>query len=171
MVGRVLELAHEVARDEHRAAFRGERAEEAAHPADPLGIEAVDRLVEEQDRWIAEKCRPDSEALGHAEREAARATSRNLGEPDELEHLVDPALGQPVAAREPQQVIAGASPGMGRARVEKRAHLAKRAPSSRYRFPFTRASPVSGRSSPRITRIVVDLPAPFGPTKPVTSPR
>jgi len=32
------------------------------------------------------------------------------------------------------------------------------------------AMPSSAASRPRITRIVVDLPAPFGPTKPVTWP-
>ncbi|SLI22074.1 Uncharacterised protein [Mycobacteroides abscessus subsp. abscessus] len=32
------------------------------------------------------------------------------------------------------------------------------------------AVPAVGVSSPRIIRIVVDLPAPFGPRKPVTCP-
>ena len=41
---------------------------------------------------------------------------------------------------------------------------------SRYRLPPTRTSPASGASSPRIRRIVVDFPAPFGPTNPVTRP-
>src|SRR5690606_19669206 len=40
----------------------------------------------------------------------------------------------------------------------------------RYGLPPTSASPSSGISRPRMTRIVVDLPAPFGPTKPVTRP-
>src|SRR6266699_2917443 len=39
-----------------------------------------------------------------------------------------------------------------------------------YRWPPISALPSSGASSPRITRIVVDLPAPLGPTKPVTCP-
>src|SRR3954452_19481232 len=39
-----------------------------------------------------------------------------------------------------------------------------------YRWPFTSATPAVGRSRPRIRRIVVDLPAPFGPRKPVTMP-
>ncbi len=42
--------------------------------------------------------------------------------------------------------------------------------SVRYGRPPTSAAPSSGASNPRITRIVVDLPAPLGPTKPVTSP-
>lgn len=39
-----------------------------------------------------------------------------------------------------------------------------------YGLPPTNAVPASGASMPRITRIVVDLPAPFGPRKPVTRP-
>jgi hypothetical protein len=35
---------------------------------------------------------------------------------------------------------------------------------------LTVTSPVVGASSPRIRRIVVDLPEPFGPRKPVTIP-
>src|SRR5579859_1281602 len=42
--------------------------------------------------------------------------------------------------------------------------------SVRYGRPPTKAEPASGASRPRITRIVVDLPAPLGPTKPVTCP-
>src|SRR4051812_5546528 len=40
----------------------------------------------------------------------------------------------------------------------------------RYGRPPTSAWPSSTASRPTITRIVVDLPAPFGPTKPVTCP-
>ncbi len=40
-----------------------------------------------------------------------------------------------------------------------------------YGFPATSAVPASGASRPSMTRMVVDLPAPFGPTKPVTWPR
>ena len=39
-----------------------------------------------------------------------------------------------------------------------------------YGCPLTSALPDVGRSSPRIMRIVVDLPAPLGPRKPVTTP-
>src|ERR1019366_3090108 len=39
-----------------------------------------------------------------------------------------------------------------------------------YRAPFTTTSPDVGASSPRIMRMVVDLPAPFGPRNPVTCP-
>ena len=36
--------------------------------------------------------------------------------------------------------------------------------------PLTVTEPLVGSSSPRIIRIVVDFPAPFGPRKPVTVP-
>ena len=38
------------------------------------------------------------------------------------------------------------------------------------RAPRTAVLPAVGRTSPRIARIVVDFPAPFGPRKPVTVP-
>jgi hypothetical protein len=37
-------------------------------------------------------------------------------------------------------------------------------------LPLTRTVPLVGRSRPAIIRIVVDLPAPFGPRNPVTTP-
>ena len=57
-------------------------------------------------------------------------------------------------------------------------HLASsKAPTTRsgssswaYGTPLIKARPEVGRSSPRIIRIVVDLPAPFGPRNPVTWP-
>src|ERR1700686_414422 len=53
----------------------------------------------------------------------------------------------------------------------------RRAPTSRrgtgrlpYVLPLTVADPASGASRPMIIRIVVELPDPFGPRKPVTFP-
>ena len=42
---------------------------------------------------------------------------------------------------------------------------------ARVRQPSTVAEPAVGRTSPSTMRIVVLLPAPFGPRKPVTHPR
>ena len=44
------------------------------------------------------------------------------------------------------------------------------ATADRYRAPLTRTLPPLGSSSPAINLIVVDLPAPFGPRKPITTP-
>src|SRR5215467_2548847 len=42
--------------------------------------------------------------------------------------------------------------------------------AARYSRPLTLTRPAVGSSRPAIIRIVVDLPAPFGPRKPVTTP-
>src|SRR5215471_14033654 len=44
------------------------------------------------------------------------------------------------------------------------------AAAARYSRPLTLTRPAVGSSRPAIIRIVVDLPAPFGPRKPVTIP-
>ena len=72
--------------------------------------------------------------------------------------------------RQPQQVVAGAAARVQRGRVEQRADLAQRVAQSPVGRPPTQRAAGVGASSPRITRIVVDLPAPFGPTNPVTCP-
>ena len=54
-----------------RAPPRRASAGRSADPADALGVEAVDRLVEEQHRRVAEQRGGEPEPLAHAEREAA----------------------------------------------------------------------------------------------------
>ena len=63
----LLHLGEQVRRHEHRAALGRELAEEAAHPADPLGIEAVRRLVEHEHTRIAQQRVRQAEALAHAQ--------------------------------------------------------------------------------------------------------
>ena len=67
-------------------------------------------------------------------------------------------------------MVVAAPAGVDVARVEQRADVAQRLRSERERAAVDGARPASGRSRPRIIRIVVDLPAPFGPTNPVTRP-
>ena len=64
---RVLHLAHEVAGDQDGAPLRGEVLEQIADPDDALGVQAVDGLVEQQRRRIAEQGGGDAEALEHAQ--------------------------------------------------------------------------------------------------------
>ena len=79
----------QVGRDEHGAALGGELAQEAADPADALGVEAVDRLVEHEHARVAEQREREAEALAHAERVAADPAIRVVGEADLVEHRVD----------------------------------------------------------------------------------
>ena len=89
VVGSLLHLAHEVAREQDRPAFGGEPLQEAANPADTLGVEPVHRLIEDQDLRVSQERGGDAEALVHAQREPANAPASCFGEPDELEHFRD----------------------------------------------------------------------------------
>ncbi len=67
-----------------------------------------------------------AEALAHAERERAGPPVRHGGQPDEVEHFVDPGEGDVVGPGQAAQVVPGAAPGMERLGVEQRAHVAQR---------------------------------------------
>ena len=171
VVGRVLHLAHEVAGDEHGAPLVGEVAQQFAHPPDALGIQPVDRLVEQQHVRVAEQRRRDAEPLPHAEREAAHPLVRDGLEADEVDHLVDPGDRQPVGLRErPQVGGARCAPGAGLRGSMSAPTRRMGCRSDRYGRPSTVAVPEVGRVRPRTQRIVVVLPDPLGPRKPVTRP-
>jgi hypothetical protein len=127
MVGRVLELAHEVARDEDGAALCSEPAEGLAHPLDALRVEADRGLVEDQDLGIAEERNGDPQPLPHPQRERAGSSTTDLRETYEPEHVVRPAGRDPVALREPAEVAPRRAARVERTRVEKRADHRQRA--------------------------------------------
>ena len=102
---------------------------------------------------------------------APDALARDVLQPDELDHLVDAAARDAVRLAEREQVVVGRAAGVDRPRLEDRADLAQRRGVVAVGLAVDRRpSPSSARSRPRIMRIVVDLPAPFGPRKPVTMP-
>ena len=112
-VDRLLHLGEHVAGDEHAAAARREGAQEVAQPAHPLGVEAVRRLVEDEQLRLAEQRRREPEALPHPERVALHAPARCAVELDEPKHLVDAREGDPGGECQRAQVLAAAA-----ARVE-----------------------------------------------------
>ena len=82
-------LGQQVRRHEHDAALGRVPAQEAAHPRDALGVEAVGGLVEDQDVGVAEQGPGQLEALAHAHREAAHLAP-GVGLPGRpSQHLVD----------------------------------------------------------------------------------
>ena len=57
VVGHLLDLREQVARDQHGGAVRlGQRTYELAHLVDALGVEAVGGLVEQHEPGVAEQC-------------------------------------------------------------------------------------------------------------------
>ena len=65
-------------------------AQQFAHPPDALGVQAVDRLVEQQDVGVAEQRGGDAEPLAHAEGEAAHPVVGDRLQADQVDHLVHP---------------------------------------------------------------------------------
>ena len=57
---------------------------------DALGVEAVGRLVEDEDLRVAQQRGGQAESLAHAEGELPDPAVGGLGEVDEVENLVDP---------------------------------------------------------------------------------
>ncbi len=96
---------------------------------------------------------------------------RHIGQPRHLDDVVHALLGNAVRGGHGQQVVVGRAAGVDGLGVQQRADIAqRRARAGRTGAPLTVTVPDVGRSSPMIMRMVVDLPAPFGPRKPVTRP-
>ena len=110
-------------------------------------------------RWPMPSENPPARLLGHA------------GQADQLEHLVDPAAADAVALGQAQQMVVGACGRRGSPwrRAGRRPRTAA-AGARRTGRPLTVTDPAVGSSRPMIIRMVVDLPAPLGPRKPVTWP-
>ena len=76
-----LDLGEQMRRDEDaHLAFAGEAAQQLADLADAGGVEAVGRLVEDEQLRIAEQRLGDAEALAHAEGVGSDALIEAVGE-------------------------------------------------------------------------------------------
>src|SRR5271165_1242111 len=64
-------LGQQVTGHQHRASFAGQLAEQVAHPADPVGVQAVERLVEDQHPGVCQQRGGQGQSLPHAQGEAA----------------------------------------------------------------------------------------------------
>ena len=170
LVGGVLHLAHQVAGDEDGAALGGQPADQLADPVHAFGVEAVDRLVEQQHLRVAQQRAGDAEPLAHAQRERAARRRGDLGEPDGVRAPRPRGTRDAVAAGHRQQVVAGGAAGVDRSASSSAPTSRSGCSRSAYARPSIRAVPDVGGSRPRIIRMVVDLPAPFGPRNPVTCP-
>ena len=89
LVARLLDLVEDVRREHHRASLVDERAEQAAELEDAGGVEAVHRLVEDQQLRVGEQAARDAEALAHPHRVRLDAVVRAVGQADALERGVD----------------------------------------------------------------------------------
>jgi hypothetical protein len=85
----------QVGGEQNGATTVGIAAQQTAHPADASGVEAVGRLVEDQDRRLPKECGRDPEPLPHAQRIVTDPARRLLRrQADQVEHLFDPPSRQ-----------------------------------------------------------------------------
>ena len=169
-------LEHVVRGQQHRLAGAGEPAIVRAQLARAHRVDADRRLVEEDHRRVVEQAAGDVQPLAHAARVALDALVLAARQADQLEQLVDPP---PLVAgrrrRRARRSSAGcrarraARTGRCRRRTRSRSGGAPRGRRSTTSIPSTRV-PLVGRSSVISILIVVVLPAPFGPSRPNSSP-
>ena len=100
-------FGQQVRRHEHDPALGRVPAQEAAHPGDALGVEAVGGLVEDQHLGVPEQGPGELEALAHPEREPTHLAVPVAPEADELEHLVHAPGVDPGHGGDDAQVVAG----------------------------------------------------------------
>ena len=167
-VAELLDLVHEVAREQHRDAALGQRADERAHVAHARRVEAGRRLVQQQQARAADQRAGDAEALAHAVGVAADAILRPAGEVDGVERRVD--LRARVAAverRHQLEVLAAREVRVEARRLDEPRDALEGAHAVDHRIPAEQpGAPPLGRISPSSMRSDVVLPAPFGPRYP-----
>ena len=87
--GGLIELGQVVAGDEDGgAALAGQLAQESTHLDDADRVEAVDRLVEDQQLGTGDEGDGDAQALTHAQGELPHPLAARVGQADEPEQLV-----------------------------------------------------------------------------------
>jgi hypothetical protein len=115
----------------------------------PAGVEAVGRLVEDQDAGVAEQRVGDAEPLPHAERVVLHASLRLARrQRDELEHLVDARHGQPHRGGPDDEHLAAGATRVLRRRVQQHADVAPRVGDGGVRVSADRHPSPAGRRQP-----------------------
>ena len=164
-------LGQDMAGDQDRPALRRHRSQEIPQPPDPLRIEPVRGLVEDQDLGVAEERRGKVESLLHAERIGLDAPCAHAFELDQPEHLLHSGRRQPGSRAITRRWLRPRRPGW-------KPEVSTTAPTvpigagrERYGRPSMVAVPDVAFASPSRMRRVVVFPAPFGPRKPRIEPR
>jgi hypothetical protein len=106
----------------------GQGAQEAAHPDDAFGIHAVEGLVQDQHRRVAQQRGGDAEPLPHAERVTAGPAANDRRQAGLRGYRVHPGGGQALRAGQPEQVVAAGAARLERGRVQQRADMGERMP-------------------------------------------
>ena len=121
-VGDLLDLGQDVAGDQDGAALVGQPAHRAADLVDPGRVQAVGRLVEDQQLRFLEQGGGDGQPLLHAQRVRLEQVAAAVEQAGGLEHLVHPSLRGADRPGEQAQVAPAAERREERRRLDDRAH-------------------------------------------------
>ena len=91
MVDGGLHLVEQVAGQQHRAPTRRRNRQQHAHPGDALGVESVRWFVQDQHLRVTHEGLGDPEPLAHAQGVGTHPPGGGVGEPDQVQQLVDSA--------------------------------------------------------------------------------
>ena len=157
-----------MAGDQYGAALGGQVLEQGADPEHAVGVEPVDRLVEDDaagspssaaampSRWPIPSEKPPARRCATCSR------------PTIAEDLVDPRRRDAVGLGQREQMVPALRPLWNDRASKQRTDLAQRCALVGVAAAVDGRAAGGGRSSPTIIRMVVDLPAPLGPRNPVT---
>ena len=112
VVSELGDLAEHVAGDQDGAPGVGPFPEQATQPGHALRVEAVGRLVENEDLRVTQERGGQAEALTHAQRVTAHPPDSVGGQADLIEHIVHSGLRNAGSGGEDAERIAGATAGM-----------------------------------------------------------
>jgi hypothetical protein len=121
MIGGLRHLREQMARHQDGAALGGQSLHEPPDPEDALRVQAVDRLVEEQDFRIAQQGARQAQSLRHTQGESAGRFTGDLRQTHQPQYLLHPGFRQPVGGRHPFQMGSRRPVGMHPFRVQQRA--------------------------------------------------
>src|SRR5215469_1587871 len=93
-----------MAGQEHRGAGLVELAKQVSDLTDPLRVQAVARLVENEQPWGTQQRRRQAEPLPHAQRVLAHRPAVDPGQANLLQCLIDPVGPGPPAASTPSRI-------------------------------------------------------------------
>ena len=110
-VADLLELTEDVGRHQDRPLAVSDPADELSHVVDPGGVEAVGRLVQDEQLGITEERRGEAEPLLHAERVLTESIRCSLAEPYQVQHVWDLGNVMTGEGRDDPEVLGPGEPG------------------------------------------------------------
>ena len=113
-----------MARDEDRLATRGQGLERVAQLHDPARVQAVGRLVEQEELGVVEQRNGDAEPLLHPHRVSGDAVACPIAQAHQFEKLFDAGLSHgPTGRAHDPQVFARREVRVERRRFDQGAHV------------------------------------------------